>query len=259
MNNSEDVPSLVYYCINLERRRDRRNAAMEEAAKGGISLEFVDAVDGLDLNLDEVSEYNKELRLKYYEGLSRGDVGCCLSHKKAFEQFLDSDYQFAVVLEDDFVIPNGFRRWVEEFITDTKGWEAVRLQRSRKQEGPTLHSQGGFEIIYPIRVGLTTTACIYTRGGARKAIKVYESFFLPVDYAMKFCHLKGLSILEVNPKMVSQREGVTSDIGGKSQKPPIEKGWWPKFVVAAYSVLGQGMRVLFVPAAMWKFRVKKPK
>lgn len=72
----------IYY-INLDHRLDRRDQFLNEMARFGISPEKIERVSGI---------YNKEF----------GILGCGLSHKKAIETFLASNYKTCMIFEDDF-------------------------------------------------------------------------------------------------------------------------------------------------------------
>lgn len=245
---------MKFYCINLDRRTDRRAQCSEEAEKAGIQLEFIQAVDGQELEYDQVREYHRNFRLRFYDDLKKGEVACCLSHCTAYRAFLNTEDEFAVILEDDFVLPENFKQQIEELVSNSSGWEAIRLQRSKKQEGPIVGKIGNHDIVFPLRVGLTTTACLYSRIGAKKSLKVYEHFFLPADEAMKFSHFYGLLMYEVNPIMIKQRRNDQSDIGGRLQRPPKHKGLLARIFISLHYTFGQGVRVLLVPIAKSRFK-----
>lgn len=242
-----------FYCINLERRADRRQRCQKIADDLGIELEFIAAVDGSKSEIFDSKEYNRKIRNIFYEPLKGGEIACCLSHLKAYEKFLSSDAEFAVILEDDFCPEKEFLPFINQLANGFTGWEAVRLQRSKKQEGLKLVTIEGYEVIFPLRVGLTTTACMYTREGARKAKRIYQSFFLPADEAMKFCHLYGLNMCELNPKLVSQHND-SSDIAGGFQRPPKSKAWVLRKLISISYIILQGLRLLIMPITFLKFK-----
>ena len=76
------------YCINLERRPDRKEKAIEHFNKIGIDVEFIDAVDG-----------NNLVDLK--TNLKPGEIGCVLSHIKVYEKAIKDSIGNYLVIEDD--------------------------------------------------------------------------------------------------------------------------------------------------------------
>lgn len=82
------------FCINLTRRPDRLAQAQDEFAKYGIRVEFVAGVDGL--SLPEQNMISKD-GLK----VSRGDLGCTLSHLKVVRMAKEQNLKSYFVFEDD--------------------------------------------------------------------------------------------------------------------------------------------------------------
>lgn len=82
------------FCINLARRPDRRAQAEAEFAKYGIPVEFVEGIDGLDLPLQNMISKDG---LK----VSRGDLGCTLSHLKIVRMAKQQNLKNYFVFEDD--------------------------------------------------------------------------------------------------------------------------------------------------------------
>jgi hypothetical protein len=73
----------VLYYINLDYRTDRK-------------LEFLDWVEQSGF------PENKIERIQAVATPGRGHVGCCLSHIKTLQTFLNSSYNTCVVFEDDY-------------------------------------------------------------------------------------------------------------------------------------------------------------
>lgn len=97
------------YCINLKRRPDRRAQAEAEFAKFGIVVEFVDAVDGNDL--PEPTAISKD-----GTKLTRGEVGCILSHLKIVQLAKEQNLKNYLVLEDDVEFCYDFNQVLPQFI-----------------------------------------------------------------------------------------------------------------------------------------------
>lgn len=97
----------IYY-INLDRRTDR-NEHLKKITKGMHNVQRVSAVDGKTLDLDKINKniitgkgindakYNKSL----YSPLTRGAIGCALSHRKIWLEIIKNKIQTALILEDD--------------------------------------------------------------------------------------------------------------------------------------------------------------
>lgn len=80
------------YVINLKRRPDRLRRFAENV--GRMDWHIVEAVDGRDVDLNGIRTR-----------LTKGEIGCFLSHLKALDIISRGDDNYAIVLEDDGFLP----------------------------------------------------------------------------------------------------------------------------------------------------------
>lgn len=111
------------YLINLKRRPDRLHNFLKYYKNSDFKNEPVikfDAIDGSKLDVDSVSlsELAKgELqqlettgfRTKHYQ-LTKGAIGCYLSHVKIWENILKHKYDNVLIFEDDAKIPEDLNK-----------------------------------------------------------------------------------------------------------------------------------------------------
>ena len=99
--------ALRTYIINLERSTLRKQY-MQELLEPYTFLDvvFIKAIDGRLL-----SEEERKVRFNYAGSndlygreMNAGEVGCALSHRKAYKEFIDSNEPYALFLEDDISI-----------------------------------------------------------------------------------------------------------------------------------------------------------
>ena len=123
--------TLRVYCINLKHRTDRwerfsQQPELEELKKN-YKFERIEAVNGSALNImkdDRISLRTKRnikehIRRDHEELNSAGGVGCYLSHTSVWKKFLDSGDSYAMVLEDDAILYNGFLSDFQQAMRDT--------------------------------------------------------------------------------------------------------------------------------------------
>ncbi len=114
------------YLINLKRRPDRLAMFRRDYAKCDIPHNFkiVEGVDGGKLNIErqDLTELAraelKQLettgyRSKHYQ-LTRGAIGCYLSHIRAWNQILKDGSNVGLIFEDDAQIPIGVQSSINE-------------------------------------------------------------------------------------------------------------------------------------------------
>ena len=95
----------IYFCINLERRPDRKAEFLESFKKAGLDesrLEFIKAVDGRKLEESNLEGFRHNPRQPLPNKLGR--LGCFRSHLIAIRAAIVRDQWPSVIFEDDVVI-----------------------------------------------------------------------------------------------------------------------------------------------------------
>jgi GR25 family glycosyltransferase involved in LPS biosynthesis len=119
------------YCINLKHRADRwerfsKQPELQQIMKQ-FSFERFEAVNGSALNImkdDRISLRTKRnikehTRRDHEELDSAGGVGCYLSHTGVWKNFLERSQPYAIVLEDDADLYDGFVADLQLAMKDT--------------------------------------------------------------------------------------------------------------------------------------------
>ena len=130
-------------CINLKRRPDRRKTAAKMLQALSFPYEFVDAVDGKNIDL----QYMKKHKIRTYPGwklvnskhafysrdIKAGEIGCALSHIKAWQVIVKKNLDYAIIFEDDAKPRRGFKTAVvstfKEFKKRGIPWDLLYLCR----------------------------------------------------------------------------------------------------------------------------------
>lgn len=90
------------WVINLESATARRERIGAQLEGLGVPFRIFPAVDGRRLSEDAVqARYDEAVARDSYRPLSRGELGCALSHLGVYRALLESGESFALVLEDD--------------------------------------------------------------------------------------------------------------------------------------------------------------
>ena len=85
----EEQPKI--FLINLKQSHDRLEKSADRLGRQGVTFERIDAIYGKDLSEAELAEhYSTEVnQQKFYRALSRGEIGCYLSHRMAWQKIVD--------------------------------------------------------------------------------------------------------------------------------------------------------------------------
>ena len=112
--------------ISLERSTDRRERVQRELKNFSLEWWFLNAVDGFALKvLPQSYDQAKVRRLQGYE-LTPGEIGCYLSHMKAWEKCVEQN-KTTLVFEDDFVINSDLSHVFKSLTEMDHEWSLVRL------------------------------------------------------------------------------------------------------------------------------------
>ena len=112
------------YCINLKHRTDRwerfsKQPELQELMKQytferyeGVNGSAIDVMKDDRISLRTKRNVKEHIRRDHEELDSAGGVGCYLSHTNVWKKFLERPESYAIVLEDDAYLYDGF---VEDF------------------------------------------------------------------------------------------------------------------------------------------------
>jgi len=91
--------SITCYVINLDRSSNRLELFTKNAIEQGLEFKRIPAVDGRDIDIDM-----QERLLKRSSGmlpLGPGEMGCFLSHRRAWKEMVSRGDDWAFIAEDD--------------------------------------------------------------------------------------------------------------------------------------------------------------
>lgn len=105
----------IFY-INLDRRTDRDEFIKNELNKINWTgeVERISAVDGREINLNSVkhlfddntfNQASSKKKIQFAPGsyMTRGAIGCALSHKETLTKIANGNHDKVLVIEDDII------------------------------------------------------------------------------------------------------------------------------------------------------------
>ena len=114
------INNFQVYVINLKQDTERLKNISYELNKQNINnFEVVEAVDAKEINkkdLDLSISKNKKFINPLNTNMNNQEVCCSLSHLKAYEKFINSKFDYALILEDDAVFINRFTENLKKFL-----------------------------------------------------------------------------------------------------------------------------------------------
>lgn len=201
-----------YTIISDKNNEERRNLVYSEFNKLGVKeLRFTDAIMATKMTDEEV--YSNTIPNTF---LSKGEVGCALSHKKVYEEFLSSNQKSIAIFEDDIIFLEECSTEVIQAIMDIVDTmtepTVVALQKS------VYHNEKKIDIsedisIYSSRNLFCMHGYILNRAAAKNILKIQTPIRFEID-AFKFYYWLGeLELFCLNKDLVVQSLELESNIG----------------------------------------------
>ena len=182
---SELKPTPHTYVINLSDAKERMDYMRAELERLDLPYKRIDAILGRELPEPIIQFSEKSFNILTGKHKNYGEIGCYLSHLKAFEEFLESESEHALILEDDVNLPDDLPRLIQGAITHHKHWDLLRLSSSR--EGQYLKIADidpDYSLTYNTKVLKNTGAYVINRKAAKACVDKMLPMRLPYDVAL---------------------------------------------------------------------------
>lgn len=246
-----EAPFPPIFVINLERSADRRTAMAARLDPLHVPYTFFKAVNGHELDIDTLAAYDKTRRRLYFgKDLTKGEIGCLLSHRAVYQHMVDNNIENAIVLEDDVFIEPTFPQVVREIIASPVAWDIVRFLAYAKVQKIGRN-------VYPLPLKPYNLARIPTASGgaycymlnlkaARRLLEHMQTNYLPIDALHSYVWRTHLETFILRPSPVSADLDGPSTIGEtrfdkKTQLTGWQKNIYPltRFWLKASELVGK--------------------
>lgn len=243
------------FVVNLDREPKKKAYITKECERFGLNYEIYRAVDGHSLSED----FLKKNVLDYGNNfLTKGEIGCTLSHIRIYEKIIQEGLDYALILEDDAVLDDNINPLLAAF----------ESQQNVIREGVYLLT-GNFSYVenqcksiasfnfYPIKQAFGTTGYIVTRQAAKKLV----DFLLPVKFVADafeaFHSIAGVRVYATIPHIVTtnDKDRVFSSLE-QERLPLFEKREAYKSILLKTMKKERSLAVKLY-ACYWRFFIRK--
>ena len=105
--------NLPIYIVSLKRDIERRNKINDVFHRLNINFDFFDAIDAKDPQNKEIID---KMRLSGVGAeMTDGEIACTLSHQLIYKDMIDKNIEWAVILEDDVIVNEKFKKFLQYF------------------------------------------------------------------------------------------------------------------------------------------------
>ncbi len=177
------MDNIACFVINLDRSPDRLAETTDLMAKAGIPFTRIAAIDGKTIPNDLGDEALPTMGRR----LNPGEVGCFLSHRVAAEAFLRTGAELGFIAEDDVSMTPQSATCLAEMAACWRKmsiWDVANLARPAKKHLTQVRQavwDGPLPLFHAHYMPVTTTALLWTRGGAQAFLMMSEKMQYPVD------------------------------------------------------------------------------
>uniref|UniRef100_UPI00358FE92A procollagen galactosyltransferase 1-like n=1 Tax=Myxine glutinosa TaxID=7769 RepID=UPI00358FE92A len=179
------------FMINLERRPDRHQLMISLLDELRIDFKLIKAVDGKSLNNSQIQAMNIDMLPGYEDpysarALTKGEIGCFLSHYNIWKKVLEHNLGKVLVLEDDCRFEPFFHRRLTRIMNDVDvvglDWDLIYVGRKRMQLEYPETPVPGVPNLVEADYSYWTLSYVLSHSGAAKLVAARPlGRMLPVD------------------------------------------------------------------------------
>jgi glycosyl transferase family 25 len=185
----------------------------EQFAQHGIDARFFSAFE-IHGPVENVPGYDAQARRRRYGfQLTKGEVGCYLSHRAVWHQLVESGDDAWCVMEDDLMLVDGFKKTTAELYETRAHWDVVRLMGIIKRPQTEYAVLGsGVKVMWMDRQPVGSQCYVLTRDAAIRLLDYTDKILHALDIAIDRHWEHGLRLFITSPEFVSHA-AIASTIG----------------------------------------------
>lgn len=217
LNKKQKIPIFV---VNLKNDIEKKEHMQELCQKYNLQIEFIEAVDGRALNKKDINEVYSSIEAIDVSGreLSRGEIGCALSHKIIYEKILYDNIELSLILEDDIDFNEDLLTILDMKNEFQENWELVLLghHTGYSRDVDTLASIWSqvqltekYRTVRPCEKGYGTYGYLITHIGAKKLLDHLDVITKPIDHYTG--DSKYINLYTINPAPIKIHEQLSKE------------------------------------------------
>lgn len=238
------------FVINLDSSQYRLNCVSSQLNKLNVPFERVSATCGENLSSDYINSIlyplnHVDSKTRFTRALTKGEIGCFLSHRTCWQLLVSSNEKRALILEDDIEISSKASVYLQD-----DEWLPSKVHLCQLNV-PSDVIQGRIEFeslaidenirlvqpIYPTPTG--SFAYIISREVAAEALRLSKKLPAPIDnflFSPWFTISNKFKLWRTDPGLVKPASDLPSDIGDRSKKnvekaPFFIRHGWRRFLL----------------------------
>lgn len=222
---------MLKFVVNLDSSKERFSSINSRLGRLNLNFERISAVNGRELSTDYINKITYPLTHKskvlFPRELTSGEIGCFLSHKRCWTKLLESDEEWAAIIEDDVRVAKSAERYInnDSWIPDEVKICKLSLLKDNIEyeieEGKELGVDQSTRLYVPLwPEPLGTQGYLISREVAERALSLSNKIIAPVDnflFSKWFQIARNYDIWALNPLLVKEDDAMESVIGARKK------------------------------------------
>ncbi|MBM5572175.1 MULTISPECIES: glycosyltransferase family 25 protein [Deefgea] len=205
---------MIFYCISLPEEVARRAHILKQFSQHQLEITLFDAIKPDENTAPKIYQQKKRLQL-YGRDLSRGEMGCYLSHRALWELFLSTDAAHCCILEDDVELAEQFSEVIDNLLEKQSSWDLVRLAGTFPRKGKTIAQikAGEYQLLEYLEQPRGTLGYVINRAAAQALLEHTARMIHAIDDTMDQIWSHKLRTYGLEPFIVKESAQFISSIG----------------------------------------------
>lgn len=223
---------LPVYILTLPNA-SRAGHLLGALAREGISYQTVDGIDGrFGLPAQYESQIDRAAAQRHLgRAMSDGEFACALSHLSIYRQFLETDAEAAVILEDDAQIGADFAEVYNALNMPACDLLFLDHRRTYVNPGRQISLTGGFSAYKIALPPFLANGYVISRRGAKHILANALPIKRPADWP---CDLSDLDAYACHPRVVHHLSKAASGSTLEAGRRVRTSGRFHRFLSRAY-------------------------
>lgn len=196
------------FIIHLTRAVRRRPQVDALVSQLPLPASVLEAVDGAELGAEEIETvYRRHLhRPRYPFALRKAEIGCFLSHRKAWREIVDRQLDAGLIVEDDVELQGeNFQRVLAMALEVVQPEDYIRFPyRDYTDKGERIAGGDDAMLVRPAHPGLGMQMQLVGRDAAAELLRTTETFDRPVDTTIQLGWRGKARVLAARPVCIRQ-------------------------------------------------------
>lgn len=223
-------PNFKIFVINLAHSSARWHHVSQQLDRLQLPYERIEAVYGKALSESQIDAvFSNQLADKYFHyRLTRGEIGCYLSHIKAWQRIVEDGLDFGIVLEDDINIDALFAHVPYRIAAFKSAWDVIKLAAPFKdQPYDIIETDDRLNVVhYRRKPPMGACAQAISINGARHLLRLRPPIFRPVDVDLQWSFELGICTYGLVPYTVNNTHQHGSEILAIENRHQVHKSGW---------------------------------